>query len=84
MASIALVQNPESWLLIMDVQKNKNVEWYGTCAIFHDPSRNSSFIVKSYDAKNNKHAQILILREALLKLKGRNITSLSCFDNWNI
>ena len=64
----------------MDVQKNKNVEWHGTCALLRDLSRNNSFIIKNYDAKNNKHAQILILCEALLRLKELDITSILCLD----
>ena len=50
-------------LLFLDVKKNKNATWYGTCAFVREPSGSSMVILRSYNARNKNHAQLLILHE---------------------
>ena len=62
--------------------RKKKASWYGTYALFHESLRSIMVILKSYDARNKKHAHLLILREALLRLKELDVISIFFFDNW--
>ena len=72
------------WLLFLEVKKNKQANWYGTNAVIRKPSGFSMIIARSYDAKNKWHARILILREALLRIKEGESRIVACFDKRNI
>ncbi|XWS44806.1 hypothetical protein CRYUN_Cryun15aG0080000 [Craigia yunnanensis] len=69
-------------MLIIGIVKDKNIAWFGTCAFFCEPSGYCKVILRSYDAKNKIHAQILILREALIRLKELGI-NFSFLDTCN-
>ena len=64
----------------MDVQKVPNIDWNGTCAFIRNPTSTSTIILRSYDAKNRRHAKLLLLREALIRIKKLDIKRIACFD----
>ena len=63
-------QNSISWIMFLKVVKNKGTNQCDTYAFIRGPERSSIIINRSYTTSNKRHAQLLILREALICLKG--------------
>ena len=75
--------NGEEWNVFLAIKKDRCVSWYGTGALLRDPLENCFILNRSYDAGNKIHAQILILREVLVRLKELEIKSIALFDDKN-
>ena len=50
-------------------QKLNDMRWYGASSLIRSPTSFSVFICKSFSIGNQRHAQILIFRETLLRIK---------------
>ena len=52
--------------------------WYGSSSLIKSPSGFSVVICRSLRAGNQRHAQIIILREALLRIKEFGVKFIRC------
>ena len=72
--------NTEAWNLFMKVKKTKRKSWYGAGIIIRSPTGLSIVICRSLDVSSKKHTQLIILREAFLRLKEFEATTILCRD----
>ena len=72
-------------MFFIEVMKDRQNDWFGI-NIMATNLRESSFIIyKSYSTSNSKLAQLLALREVLLRFKEVDATFILCRDpkkNW--
>ena len=66
--------------LVMEVKKTEGKSWFGAGIIIKSPIGSNIVICKSLDVCSKKHAQLIILREALLRLKEFEALAILCRD----
>ena len=69
-----------SWMLFMEVRKNVDNYQYGASTLIRSLTGFSVIICKSLTIGDQRHAQILILREAFLRIKEFQMSQICCKD----
>ena len=73
--------NNEACMLFIEVRKLKDREWYRSSSFFKSPNGFSIVTCRSLNIKGQKHAQVIILRETLLRIREFDITHIICMDD---
>ena len=72
--------NSRTWGQFIEVKKLKNKDWYGTSELIRSPAGFSIVCCKSLKVPNKRHAQIIILRGALGRVKEFDVECIMCWD----
>ena len=67
-------------MLYIETKKIEGKTWYGASAIIRSPTRFCIITCRSLDVGNKNHAQIIILREVVLRMKEFDVKTILCKD----
>ena len=68
--------NVGSWRLFIKVRKIRGMNWYGTSSLIRSPTRFSIVCCKSLTAPDKRPARVIILGEALLRVREFDVKSI--------
>ena len=78
-----LVQT-EDWLLFIDIRKKEDREWFGAVSLIRSPIGFSITLCGSLFVGSKRHAQLLIVREVLLRIREFHVSRINCSDHRKI
>ena len=68
---------------LMIIETSKVNDWYDTCAFFRNPEGPCIIINRSIQVNSQRHADLIILREAFVHLKEFGVRKIICSDPKN-
>ena len=69
-----------NWMMLIEIEKVKNNDWYGFCAFLRRPTGFCIIIDRSLSVDCERYAQLIILCEAFVRLKEIDVSKINCRD----